>query len=121
MTDTIEVLHGVRALLCGPDGPVIRTEADALDLMGQVYWDEVELMVLPVPRLTPEFFDLGTGVAGALTQKLLNYGFRVAVLGDIAHHTDASPALAAYVRESNRGRQLWFVPDRAALDTRLAA
>ncbi|MDQ0376418.1 DUF4180 domain-containing protein [Amycolatopsis thermophila] len=119
MVDTITEISGVRTFRCAPEGPRIATEADALDLVGRLYWDEVELIVLPVERLAPEFFELSTGVAGAITQKLLNYGFRLAILGDIAPFTAGSAALAAYVAESNRGRQLWFVPDLDVLETRL--
>ena len=97
----------------------LASEADALDLMGQLYGQEVDLIVLPVERLDPGFFDLRTGIAGAVTQKLLNYGFRLAIVGDIDRFTSGSAALAAYVRESNRGRQVWFVPDVDALGTRL--
>ncbi|OXM66149.1 MULTISPECIES: DUF4180 domain-containing protein [Amycolatopsis] len=97
----------------------IASEADAIDVMGQLYGQDVEWLVLPVERLDPGFFDLSTGIAGAVTQKFLNYGFRLAIVGDISRFTAASEALAAYVRESNRGRQVWFAPDLDALEARL--
>ena len=43
----------------------------------------------------------------------------LAVVGDIAGKVAASAALADWVRESNRGRSLWFVPDLDALAARL--
>ncbi|GHE94294.1 hypothetical protein GCM10017786_29150 [Amycolatopsis deserti] len=97
----------------------IASEADAIEAMGQLYGQEVEMVVLPVEQLDPGFFDLSTGIAGAVTQKFLNYGFRLAIVGDIERFTAASEALAAYVRESNRGRQVWFLSDVDALEARL--
>jgi len=44
----------------------------------------------------------------------------VAVVGDIAAHVEAGDALRDFVRESNRGTQLWFVPDVDALRARLS-
>jgi len=108
------VVHHVPA-----DGPLLRTEADATDLLGATYGTGAELIAIPVDRLDPDFFDLKTTVAGLFTQKLLNYRMRVAIVGDIAGHVAASNALRDYVLESNRGRQLWFVDDDGELTARL--
>ena len=102
-----------------PDGPQIGTEADALDIMGQLYGTDADLIAIPVQRLDPAFFDLSTGVAGAFTQKLLNYRHRLAFVGDISAHVAASNALRDYVYESNNGRQIWFVADEEELAARL--
>ncbi|MFC7614763.1 DUF4180 domain-containing protein [Actinokineospora soli] len=76
-------------------------------------------MALPVSRLAPEFFDLSTRVAGEMLQKLVNYRLSVAIVGDIDEHVARSSALADFVRESNRGKHVWFVPDVASLAERL--
>ena len=76
--------------------------------------------MLPAAMLPDGFFDLSTGVAGALIQRLVNYRLRVAVVGDLAAHLAAADALRDYVAESNRGRQVWFLPDVDALEARLA-
>ena len=52
-------------------------------------------------------------------QKFANYGLRLAVVGDIAEPLGASAALRDFVRESNRGRQVWFVADGDELAQRL--
>lgn len=77
-------------------------------------------MAVPVARLDERFFTLSTGVAGEIQQKLVRYRVRLAVVGDIAARLERSEALRALVRESNRGRDAWFVADRAELDRRLA-
>jgi hypothetical protein len=100
------------------DGPPLRSEADATDLLGSTYGTGAEMIAIPVSRLDPDFFDLKTKVAGLFTQKLLNYRMRVAIVGDITPYLERSSALRDYVRESNRGRQLWFVADERELSDR---
>ncbi|SER06781.1 protein of unknown function [Lentzea xinjiangensis] len=121
MPDVVQTRHGATVLMCAPDGPPIADEQSAVDLIGTLWGQDVQWLVLPVTRLTPEFFVLRTRVAGAVVQKLQQYGFRVAVVGDITEQVAASTALRDFVHESNRGRQLWFVADEAELDARLGA
>ena len=76
--------------------------------------------MIPVERLDPAFFDLSSLVAGEFLQKIVNYRLRIAIVGDIARFTESSGALRDFVWESNRGTQVWFVDDEAALEGRLA-
>ena len=101
-------------------GPLVADGQGAVDIIGETWGRDADLLVLPVERLAPEFFTLSTGVAGEGLQKFVNYGCRVAVVGDIESHLGASSALRDFVRESNAGHHVWFVPDRAALDAHLA-
>lgn len=71
--------------------------------------------VIPVARLSPDFFRLGTGLAGALLQKFTNYHLRVAIVGDISAYTDKSAPLRDFVRESNRRGQVRFLASEAEL------
>jgi len=121
MSDVVQTRHGASVLMCAPDGPPIADEQSAVDLMATLWGQEVQWLALPVDRLTEDFFRLRTRVAGAVVQKLQQYGFRVAVVGDISGYVAASTALRDFVYESNRGRQLWFVADEAELDERLRA
>ncbi|WP_395293115.1 DUF4180 domain-containing protein [Kitasatospora hibisci] len=102
------------------EGVPIREERDATDLIGEALGHGATWVVLPVARLHGDFFRLGTRVAGGIVQKFVNYRIGLVVLGDIAHHVAASDALRDFVRESNRGRQLWFLADEAELADRLA-
>lgn len=103
------------------DGPPVGGEQDALDLLGDAFGAGAEVLVLPVERLAPDFFRLRTGVAGAVVQKFANYRVRLVVLGDVSAHVDAGGPLADWIRETGRGRAVWFVADEAELDRRLAA
>lgn len=104
-----------------PAGPVIVDGQGAVDLIGETWGEDADLIVVPVERLAPEFFRLSTGLAGEVLQKFVNYGCRVAIVGDIEAHLADSAALCDFVRESNAGPHVWFVRDRAALDARLTS
>lgn len=100
-------------------GPVLADADAAVDVIGEAWSHDAELVVLPVERLPPEFFRLATGLAGDILQKFVNYGVRVAVVGDIDDHLSGSSALRDFVRESNAGPHVWFVADRAGVDRRV--
>ena len=115
----IETIGQTTVAIYPPDAPTIATEADALDVIGALYGSGVELVVFAVDRLSPAFFELRTGLAGAMLQKFQNYGLRVAILGDIGQHTATSQALTDFVRETTRRGEVLFLADTAALAERL--
>jgi hypothetical protein len=118
--DVLVHLHGLAVLACGPDGPALDGERAALDLIGEAYGQHADVVAVPVRRLPDDFFTLRTGLAGALVQKFVNYQLRLAVVGDITAHVARSDALRDFVREANRGVQVWFVPSMGDLTQRLA-
>ncbi|MFD5797956.1 DUF4180 domain-containing protein [Streptomyces diastatochromogenes] len=118
-TNTLETLHDVRVLRCAPEGPALDSEGAALDLIGDAMGQGAELVVVPVERVADEFFRLRSGVAGAVVQKFVTYRLRLAVVGDISAHVQASDALRDFVYESNQGGQLWFLTGYQDLDDRL--
>ena len=113
--------HGdLRIQYLDRDGPLISSSEDTSDLIGNAWVDDVGLIAIPVSRLDPEFFDLSSLMAGELTQKLVNYNLRLAIIGDVSDYEARSDAFRDWVWESNRGRHVWFVPDVATLEARLA-
>ncbi|WP_405095740.1 DUF4180 domain-containing protein [Micromonospora sp. NBC_01412] len=118
MPDEVRELAGVAVLVCDPAGPPVATAQDALDLIGAAFLG-AEVVAVPASRLDEDFFSLGTGFAGEVMQKFVNYRLRLAVLGDISRHLAASSALRALVHESNRAEHVWFLPDLDALEARL--
>ncbi|MFC8846025.1 MULTISPECIES: DUF4180 domain-containing protein [unclassified Micromonospora] len=120
MPDEVRELAGVPVLVCDPDGPVVATEQDALDLIGAAFLG-AQVVAVPASRLTEGFFSLGTRFAGDVMQKFVNYRLRLAVIGDISGQLAESSALRALVHESNRADHVWFLPDLDALDARLRA
>lgn len=120
MTSNVREIAGVRAYVCAEAGPPIATERDAADLLGESFGAQASLVVIPLARLTPAFLDLKTRLAGEILQKFVNYGRHVVILGDISAAAACSAALADFVRESNRGRSVWFAQDMDELAARLA-
>lgn len=100
-------------------GEPLGSERDATDLIGDSSGQDTDLIAIPVDRLHRDFLILKTRMAGFFIQKLMNYGRRVAFVGDISAAVAASDALRDYVRECNRGQHVFFDPDLDALFARL--
>ncbi len=111
-------LHSVRVLECAPENTRLRSDRDAVDLIGAAIEHRAALIVLPVECLDDDFFKLRTRIAGEIIQKFVNYRIRLAIVGDISRHLDDSSALRAFVNESNRGKDVWFLPSLEQLDRR---
>jgi hypothetical protein len=102
------------------EGPELATEQDAVDLMAELYGEGVDVLVVPVERFAPRFFDMRTALIGHFFSKVVMWGFRMVVLGDISRYVEGSDVLRDVVYESNRGKDVWFLGDLAELDARLA-
>lgn len=114
-----ERVNGVELYFVAGTGPSLASEQDALDLLGETYGTETDMIVVPATRFAPEFFDLSTQMAGHFFQKMQNYGMRLVILGDIADYTARSKALADFVGETNRIGHHLFAADRATLEAGL--
>ena len=101
------------------EGAPLTSEREAIEVIGETYGQDVDLVVLPAELLPDDFFWLSTGIAGAVLQKFQNYGFRVAIVGDFVRFTTESPSLRDFVHESNMRGQTLFLADRAELEARL--
>jgi hypothetical protein len=89
------------------DGAII---FNPLDLIGACLEHGTDGLLLDHGALPASFFDLSSGVAGELLQKLANYGIRMAaVIPDPALH---SASFQAFAREANRSAMVRFLPGR---------
>lgn len=106
--------------VCPDQGPNLAEYANLNGLVGDLLGaGGVTLVAIPLARLGPDFLRLSSGVAGEVLQKLVNYRFQVAVVGDVSDAVARSAPLRDFVRESNRGRTVWFVEDLAGLAEKL--
>ncbi len=95
----------------------IQTARDALDYMATAQYEYgSDALILYSACLPAAFFDLKTGLAGEILQKFSNYGMCLAIIGDFS--AAKSMALQAFIRECNRGRQVFWVN---SLDAALGA
>lgn len=118
----VETIGPASVVVCSDVGPALEGEGDALDLIGVVRTNttgEPCWVAIPVSRLGAEFFPLETGVAGAILQKLVTYGIGVVLVGGLPLDALARTSVQDFVRESNRGRSIWFLPDIDAVLSRV--
>ena len=79
-------------------------DAGALrNLVGDALGHQAEWIAVPVQRLSADFFELRSGMAGQWLQMLVNYRLHFAVLGDVSAYRAQSPSLDAWITECNRG------------------
>jgi hypothetical protein len=71
---------GVRFVEGPPDRPLMRGTDDATLLVEACFSLRAKAALLYAPNLTQKFFDLSSGEAGAILQKLRNYRIRLAVV-----------------------------------------
>ena len=91
-----------------PDSPEqIGRDEDILDIMAEVSSNESDSMIIHSKNLTPDFFDLKTGIAGEILQKFSNYRMRLAIVGDFSKVK--SKSLKDFIRESNCRGTICFV------------
>ena len=89
------------------DTLVIKTSEDGLDLLGNLYYQDFDKIVIQEKNITPDFFDLKNGMAGEILQKFSNYGVRLAIVGDFTPYS--SKSIKDFIYESNKKGQINFV------------
>lgn len=104
----------------GSDERMITDVRSALDLMVSVdYQYSTNLVAIAKELICDDFFVLSTGLAGEILQKLINYGFKIAVYGDFSRYT--SKPLHDFIYESNNSHDHFFVKDEEEAVCRLTA
>jgi hypothetical protein len=86
---------------------IINKIEDGLDLLGKLYYEGFDKIVIHEKNITPVFFDLKSGIAGEILQKFSTYRIRLAIVGDFSKYT--SKSLNDFIFESNKGRHINFV------------
>jgi len=114
----IEVKNGIAII--HSDTLVITDTASALDLMATVrHTAECDRIAISKSAVAEDFFILSTGMAGEILQKFVNYHTKLAIVGDYPQYT--SKALNDFIRESNEGSHIFFVPDEQTAIEKLSA
>jgi hypothetical protein len=90
------------------DAVCISDGQTALDFFMSMYYETGDhAIVINKETLTEDFFVLSTKVAGDVLQKMINYKFKLAVVGDFTGY--ASKPLNDFIYESNKGKDIFFV------------
>lgn len=101
------ILNEIKVAEVISDELIIQNTADALDLMGNVYYQGFDKMILHQKNITPDFFDLKNKMAGDILQKFSQYRVRLVIIGDFSGIE--SKSLKAFIYESNNGKQVNFL------------
>lgn len=91
------------------EGFLIQHAEDGLDLLGNVYYQGFDRIVVYEKNIAPAFFDLKNGMAGEILQKFSNYRIRLVIVGDFSLYTGKS--ITDFIYECNNGRQVNFLPN----------
>lgn len=88
-------------------GIIIDTTEDALNILGEAYYQGYDKIIINSKHLNPDFFNLRSGLAGEILQKFSNYRMRIAIIGDFNAYKSRS--LQDFIRESNRSSLVNFL------------
>ncbi|NLV91460.1 MAG: DUF4180 domain-containing protein [Firmicutes bacterium] len=101
-------IQGVEIALVDSSEVLIKDGQSALDILMTVSYESgCNRIVLDKSVICEDFFNLRTGIAGEVLQKVVNYQLKVAIVGDFSMYT--SKSLADFIYESNQGRHVFFV------------
>lgn len=118
--ETVNWKNSDIAVIAGSE-KVITDVSSAMDLMMDVkYTAGTSLLAIDKETICDAFFILGTGLAGEILQKFINYHVKAAFYGDYSRYT--SKPLKDFIYESNQGRNFFFVRTKEeALDALASA
>lgn len=86
------------------NGVVLSTAQQFLQMMMD---SSAEGIIVHQKNIDEQFFDLRSGLAGEMLQKVVNYRLRLAIVGDFSIYE--SNSLRAFIFESNKSNSIAFV------------
>ncbi len=89
------------------NAPLIQKSEDVMDVIGNLYYQHFEALIISAGQLPESFFELKSGVAGEFLQKFSNFRLQLFIIG---HFSEVeSKSLRDFIRESNRGDLVNFL------------
>jgi Domain of unknown function (DUF4180) len=82
----------------------INSSSDFLDVIANI---PSNIVVLKKEMLSESFFDLKTGLAGNILQKVSNYSIKLGIIGDFSMIRSSS--FKDFIFESNNNKQVIFI------------
>lgn len=118
MNIKIHTINDTKIAEVTSDDIIINKTEDGLDLLGNIYYQGFDKIVIDQKNITSDFFELKTGIAGEILQKFSTYRVRLAIVGDFSKYE--SKSLNDFIYESNKGRHVNFVDSMTAALTILS-
>ena len=91
-----------------PGAVTIGSADEIVDILGNASYVNCTKVIIHSESFASGFFDLRTGLAGEILQKFSNYRMRLAIVGDFTRLKSRS--WRNFIRESNRGKTVCFMP-----------
>ncbi|KPE52460.1 DUF4180 domain-containing protein [Chryseobacterium indologenes] len=101
--------HSIRSVKIAEiiaDEMIISSAEDGLDLLGDLYYQGFDKVIIYEKNIAPDFFDLKTGIAGEILQKFSNYRMGLAIVGDFSPYE--SKSIRDFIFESNKTKHINF-------------
>lgn len=89
-----------RYIECISNEILISKETDAMDLIAACFENNTNLLIIHYEALSEDFFNLRTGLAGAILQKLVNYNIKVAII--IVNEENLNDRFREMIIEANK-------------------
>jgi hypothetical protein len=100
-------INGKKTAILISDEMIMNNAQDAVDIMANCSYMGADQIIVSEKTITPDFFDLRTGVAGEILQKFSNYHVRLVIVGDFSKYTKKS--IRDFIFESNKRGEVNFV------------
>ncbi|HMP39707.1 MAG TPA: DUF4180 domain-containing protein [Roseiflexaceae bacterium] len=105
--------QGMRLLEGAPNAPLLSSPYDIDRIIEACFADHIEAVLLYTANLTPTFFDLSSGDAGVVLQKLQNYRIRLAIVAP-REHVRFSRRFSEMLADNQQGIMFGVFEDRSA-------
>lgn len=111
--------NNVKIAIVNSSDILITDVQSALDFIATVGFETgCTRVILNKSAICNDFFDLSTRIAGEILQKFVNYNTKIAIVGDFSVYT--SKSLKDFIYESNKGKDIFFLPDEKQAIERLS-
>lgn len=107
MIVTEHIINHLKVAEVISDEILIKTPQDSLDLLGELYYQGFDQIIIHKKNLSNDFFDLKNGLAGEILQKFSTYRVKLAIVGNF--RTLTSKSLNDFIYESNKSGHIIFV------------
>lgn len=97
-------LNGLTIAELSTDNAILDTAQQFLQMIMNSFADGV---IVHKENIAESFFDLRSGLAGDMLQKIVNYRLRLAIVGDFSIYE--SKSLRDFIYESNKSNTIVFV------------
>jgi len=91
------------------DKIIINSTQDGVDLLGDLYYQGFDKIIVCQENITPDFFALENGMAGEILQKFSNFRVKFAIIGDFSKYITERKSIRDFIYECNKGKQVNFI------------